>query len=145
VSVTVDTSDVRRLAVELGQVPARAVPALGVLVERAAKGIQDDLRRHARGHARFRSFPSSITYDIRGLAAEIGPDKSRRQGALGNLLYFGTAKAGPTLEHPGEALIRALPALEAGCAAVLEQAVTGGPVAAPAAVPRGRDARGRFV
>lgn len=144
-TVTLDTSDVTRLAVELAGVGARAVPALGVVVERTAKGVRDDMRRVARGHARFRSFPSSITHDVRGLSAEIGPDKNKRQGALGNILYFGTAKTGPVLEHPSAALGRAVPGLEAALAAIVEQSLAGGPVTAPAEKPRGRDSKGRFL
>ena len=144
-TVTVDLSDVTRLAVELEGVGPRAVPALGVLVERTAVAVRDDLRRGARGHKRFRSFPSSITYDVRGLTAEIGPDKQKRQGPLGNLLYFGTAKTGPVLEHPSAALARAVPALEAALASIVEQSLAGGPVTAPAAAPRGRNSKGQFT
>lgn len=144
-TVTIDTSEVSRLAVDIEGAGVRAVAALGVVVEQAATAVRDDLRRKARGHRRFRSFPSAITYDVRGLTAEIGPDKNRRQGALGNLLYFGTAKTGPTLEHPSEALARAVPAVEEACAAIVEQSLAGGPISAPAAKPRGRDARGRFL
>lgn len=144
-TVTIDTSDVVRLAAELTGAGPRAVPALGVVVERTAVAVRDDLRRKARGHAMFPRFPSSITHDVRGLSAEIGPDKNRRQGALGNILYFGTSKHGPVLEHPSEALARAVPGFEAAVAAVAEQALAGGPVEAPAAAPRGRDSRGRFV
>lgn len=144
-TVTLDVSDVSRLAVQIGQVGARAVPALGVVVERTAAGVRDDMRRKARGHRRFKSFPSAITHDVRGLAAEIGPDKNKRQGALGNILYFGTAKTGPVLEHPSAALARAVPGLEAAVTAIVEQSLAGGPVTAPAAAPRGRDGKGRFL
>ncbi|MBT2485810.1 MULTISPECIES: hypothetical protein [unclassified Microbacterium] len=50
------------------------------------------------------AFPYSITYDIEGsgsrsagsqLSAEIGPDKDRPQGALGNLIEFGSVKNPP--------------------------------------------------
>ena len=115
-----------------------------MLVERTAVAVRDDMRRKARGHKRFRSFPSSITHDVRGLRAEIGPDKNKRQGPLGNILYFGTAKTGPVLEHPSAALARAVSALEAALASVVEQSLAGGPVVAPAATPRQRDSKGRF-
>lgn len=119
-------SDVGRLAVELGRAPARAVPALAATLRIGAEAIRNDLQSQARGHRRFRAFPASITADVRGLDAEIGPDKNRRQGALGNILYFGTAKTGPVLEHPAEALHRALPAIEASAANDLAAAIGGG-------------------
>jgi hypothetical protein len=59
------------------------------------------------------SFPSSVTTDIRGLTAEVGPDKNKRQGALGNLLHFGTSKSGPTLPNPQTYLDAAQPKFEA--------------------------------
>lgn len=144
-TVRVDTSDVRRLAVELAGAGPRAVPALAVHVRNAAELVVRDLRSAARGHRRFRSFPQAITADVRGLSAEIGPDKRRRQGSLGNLLYFGTSRTGPTLEHPEGALARALPAFEAGIVAIAEQTAAGGPISAPALPERGRDTRGRFT
>lgn len=45
------------------------------------------------------AYPASITYDVTtgtGYAeAEIGPDKARTQGALGNLLEYGSAHNAP--------------------------------------------------
>jgi hypothetical protein len=49
------------------------------------------------------AFPYSITYDIKGgnglrgsqIDAEIGPDKGRAQGALGNLIEFGSVHNPP--------------------------------------------------
>jgi hypothetical protein len=34
-------------------------------------------------------------------SAEIGPDKERVQGALGNIIYFGTSKNAPQLSLEG--------------------------------------------
>ena len=134
--VTFDTSEVTRLAAQLAGAGARAVKPAQAAVKATAEAIQDDLRavagggggRDSRGrftaaHRRFRFFPASITYDIRGLDAEIGPDKRKKQGALGNLLYFGTAKTGPTLEHPSLALQRSVPALTEALGAAAASAV----------------------
>jgi hypothetical protein len=145
VTLTLDTSDVRRLAARLTEISAAAVPALAVVVRQTAVAVRDDLRRDARGHRRFKAFPSSITEDVRGLWAEIGPDKNRRQGALGNLLYFGTARSGPTLEHPEAALARAIPGFEAAVAYVAAQALTDGPITAPPPAPRKRNSKGQFA
>lgn len=44
-------------------------------------------------------YPRSITYDLMlssaGIEVEIGPDKSRRQGALGNLIEYGSSNNPP--------------------------------------------------
>lgn len=72
-------------------------------VEVTARRMKDDMRdraaRIAGRHAA--AYPASITYDITGegelVEAEIGPDKNRRQGALGNLLEGGGPHSSP---HP---------------------------------------------
>ncbi len=106
-------SEVNRLAVGLGRADAKMVPVAAVVLNESATRIRNDMRKSARGHARFPSFPSSVTHDIRGLSAEIGPDKNKRQGALGNILYFGTVHNGPVLPHPSTALAKERPLLEA--------------------------------
>lgn len=66
-------------------------------------GMAEDARVAAPRHAPY--FPQSISYDITTTAteveAEIGPDKDRlgRQGALGNLLAFGSRNNAPVWDH----------------------------------------------
>lgn len=71
-----------------------------------ARKVQQGARRRVQGLAHAPAYPASITYDITdspgGTEAEIGPDKERRQGALGNILEFGTRNNGPT-PHLGPA------------------------------------------
>jgi hypothetical protein len=112
-SVEFDMSQVTRFAARIPRAEVAMVAPLAAVVETTAAAIQKDLRSKARGVGHAPSFPSSITHDIRGLSAEIGPDKNRRQGALGNLLYFGSVNNAPVLEHPSAALARARPAFEA--------------------------------
>jgi hypothetical protein len=121
IRVTADTSDLAAFAASLSGAGRRAVGPAAKLVTETAKTIQDDLRAKARGHRKSKHFPRSITTDVRGLRAEIGPEKGKRQGALGNLLYFGSVNNGPVLEHPSEALARAAPAFLAGLADIGEQ------------------------
>lgn len=56
-------------------------------------GWRDNARSSAGAHARL--YPSSISYDVAEapgvIEAEIGPDKGRVQGPLGNILEFGTS------------------------------------------------------
>lgn len=99
---TVDTSELDALADDLDEIPAEKRPEFRKVVERGALNIKNGLRDDARGHPRYRHFPTSISYDMVGeLSAEIGPDKARVQGALGNILYFGTSKNGPQLNFEG--------------------------------------------
>lgn len=98
-NVDMDVSDVGRLAADLGKVGPRVVPLARAVVEKGALNVKDGMARDATGIGHAPAFPSSITYDVRGLSAEIGPDKNRRQGALGNILAFGTSKNAPVWNH----------------------------------------------
>jgi hypothetical protein len=101
-----DTSEVDvGLAGELGKIAGDAVKPLREVVQTSARRIRDGMRSDARGHAHSPYFPSSITYETKfalgGVESEIGPDKGLPQGALGNILYFGTSKNGPVLNING--------------------------------------------
>ncbi|WP_372672976.1 hypothetical protein [Amycolatopsis kentuckyensis] len=96
---TVDTHELARLADDLDAVPAEKRPEIRKVVERGALNIKNGLRQDAAGHPTYRLFPLSISFDMTGeFEAEIGPDKSRVQGPLGNILYFGTSKNAPQLD-----------------------------------------------
>lgn len=97
--MSVDWSQVERLADDL-EFDAEAVrKKVPPVVRKGALNIKNDMRQDASGHPTYRYFPRSITYDeIKdGLGAEIGPDKSLVQGALGNLLYFGRSNTAGVL------------------------------------------------
>jgi hypothetical protein len=91
----------------------------GVLavVAKGAQNVKEGMAQDATGIGHAPHFPASITYDIlpaglRGVVADIGPDKAKRQGALGNILAFGTSKNAPVWNH-GAALEREAPKFEA--------------------------------
>lgn len=99
---TVDTHELVKLADDLDQVPAEKRPEFRKVVEKGALNIKTGMRSDAAGHPTYRYFPLSISYDMTGeFSAEIGPDKGRVQGALGNLLYFGNSKSGGVLNING--------------------------------------------
>jgi hypothetical protein len=77
-----------------------AAPAIATgIVTKGAQNIKEAMQADAQGINHAPHFPDSINYDVNqtlgGPEAEIGPDKGRTQGALGNILYFGTSKNGP--------------------------------------------------
>jgi hypothetical protein len=113
---TFDMREVNRMAAKLGRADAAVVAPLALVVAETATATRDILREDATGHPKARHFPRSITHDVRGLTAEIGPDKGRTQGALGNLLYFGSVNNAPVLPPPTSALERVRPLFEAGIA-----------------------------
>lgn len=117
---SVDTHELDQLADDLEQVPAETRPKFSKCVERGALNIKNGMRADAAGHPTYPYFPTSISYDMTGeLSAEIGPDKERVQGALGNLLYFGTSKSGGVLNINGP-WQKEMPRLEDAIADVAE-------------------------
>lgn len=100
-SLKFNTDELAEVADILARAPGvAAVQARGV-VGKGALNIKSDARRRISGLAHAPAYPYSITYDTHELRdsawAEIGPDKGKRQGALGNLLEFGSVKNPP---HP---------------------------------------------
>lgn len=95
----IDATEFHRLAADLGKVPSGSGPNLRKAIEVTARHVRDDWRRNGTGMAHAPAFPFSVTYDIEGdrdrIEAEIGPDKDRAQGALGNLIEFGSINNGP--------------------------------------------------
>lgn len=98
-----DFSELEQLAADLGKAGSNAGPFVRKAVEVTARNVRDDWRDAAKGMAHAPAFPYSITYDLIGfqgfgatvLDAEIGPDKTRTQGALGNLIEFGSRNNPP--------------------------------------------------
>lgn len=100
----IDLSEVKALATDLGRTTKEVEREADKVLERGALGVKnamvEDARSSHSGYAK--RFASSISYDRRygvgRMSYEIGPDKSRPQGALGNLLYFGSRNNAPTLD-----------------------------------------------
>lgn len=72
-----------------------------------ARKVQQSARQRVSGRRYLPQYPQAITYDVKraagGPQAEIGPDKGRPQGALGNLVEYGSIHNAP-IEHLGPAL-----------------------------------------
>lgn len=97
-----DTSEVEKLAADLGRIPGRMVAPMIAAVTKSSTSLRDAMRADAGGIGHAPHFPSSITADVKvkvgQIEAEVGPDKGLTQGALGNILYFGTSKNGAVLD-----------------------------------------------
>jgi hypothetical protein len=109
VQVRVEGIDgLRRLAADLDAAAHVAPEEARKVVAKGALNIKKDWRRAWTGLRHAPALPYAITYDTKltgdRASAEIGPDKDRRQGALGNLIEYGSVKNAPI---PG-----GLPALE---------------------------------
>lgn len=102
--VSIDVSQLRALAEDLRrhsrQTPAKLVP----VVSRGALNIKREWQRSWAGLSHLPALASAVTYDtkvgVSSIEAEIGPDKGRPQGPLGNIAEFGSVKNAP---HPGGA------------------------------------------
>lgn len=103
---TVDVSEVGRLAGNLGKIAGAAVKDVDLVVKKGAQNVKDEMQADARGSVHFKGMAGSISYDsaysVGAVRYEVGPDKSRRGGALGNIYYFGTSRGGGSgdLEKP---------------------------------------------
>lgn len=99
-SFDMDMSEVSAVANGLGRIAARVLPDVDAVLKRGAQNIKEGMAADAAASPSFEPMAGSITYDSRygvGRAQyEIGPDKARRGGALGNIYYFGTSRGGGT-------------------------------------------------
>lgn len=97
--VRIDFREVHRLAVTLDAAANVAPDEARKVVARGALQIKNGMRSRVQGLAHAPAYPYSITYDTKltpaGAEAEIGPDKAKRQGALGNLINYGSVNNGP--------------------------------------------------
>lgn len=107
--------ELRAFAADLGKIASKALPDTDAVLKKGAQNIKDDLVADARGSKHFKGMAGSISYDsmygIGHAKYEIGPDKSRRGGALGNIYYFGTSRGGGTGDLEGP-LAREAPNIE---------------------------------
>lgn len=96
-----DHRDLDRFAVDLDRTVSAAPDEAAKVVEKGALNIKNDARRRVGFLRHAPAYPAAIGYDsrrgFRGPEAEIGPDKNKRQGALGNLIEHGSVNNPP---HP---------------------------------------------
>jgi hypothetical protein len=104
--VDFESPDLRKLTAELDAAGGIAAKDSRAVVSKGLLNIKKDSARRVTGLAHAPAYPRSITYDVTQAAAcawgEVGPDKDRRQGALGNILEYGTVK-NPPRPHMGPA------------------------------------------
>lgn len=96
-----------QLLADLRAADADSLAAARAVVQRGSLNVKRDAQRFSSGLQHAPLYPQSITYDTGyvagGVQGEIGPDKGRPQGALGNLLEYGSVNNSP-LAHLGPAL-----------------------------------------
>lgn len=105
--MSLDASAAEALARDFAKSAAGIVAAVEKVVSKGALNVKTDAARRISGHPRSVHYPRSISYDLEvagtQVCAEIGPDKDRTQGALGNILEYGTSNNAP-IPHLNPAL-----------------------------------------
>ncbi len=126
-SVRFDMGDVRRLERHLARAVPRARRDARAVTMRGAMNIKRDWKSNARSSApkHAPAYPSSIGFDLAAYGPDIwmaiiGPDKGGPQGALGNLLEYGSVH-NPPHRDGGRALDVEEPRFEAQLALIAER------------------------
>ncbi|WDF32248.1 hypothetical protein PTW37_10215 [Arthrobacter agilis] len=99
-SFYIDSSEIRVLEQNLGKVSGDVLKRTDEVLKKGAQNVKEELTADAATSRHFRALASAMSYDSDyrpGQAAyEVGPDKNRRGGGLGNVYYFGTSRGGGT-------------------------------------------------
>lgn len=127
-SIRFEHGDLDRWVADLDKAVSKAPDEAARVVEKGAVNIKQGARQRVGAPRHAPAYPSSITYDmargLKGPVAEIGPDKNRRQGALGNLLEYGSVHNGP-IPHMGPAGEEEAPRFEKAMADLAERLLEG--------------------
>lgn len=123
-------TDVQRLRAHLSRGIPRARRDVRAVVTRGALNIKTEWRVNARatGRKHAKQYPRSVGFDVHSFGPDqvlaiIGPDKGGPQGALGNLLEYGSVKNAPHNDG-GRALVNETPRFEAQMALILQRGLT---------------------
>lgn len=102
--VSIDVSQLRKLAEDIRSHSRQTPSKARAVVAKGALNIKNDWRREWSGLSHLPSLAAAVSYDVTiggtSIEAEIGVDKGRPQGPLGNIAEFGSVKNAP---HPGGA------------------------------------------
>jgi hypothetical protein len=97
--------DLTALVADLGRIPTALYKVTAETVEKGALDLKDQLNANLAASTHFRGAAGSVTYDgtisLGSIGFEVGPDKGRRGGALGNVAFFGTSRGGGTVDLDG--------------------------------------------
>lgn len=116
---TIDTTELDRLAVDLGKVPSKVLPDVTKVLEKSAVNIKKGMQDRFKASAYFKGVARDVTYDpVPGLGAigyEIGPVTGRghgHQGGLAGIAVEGGAHGGGGTVHIDDLLPTEADALE---------------------------------
>ena len=94
------SAELRQLATNLGHVAGDALKDVDAVLKKGVDNMKREMQADVSGSKHFKGMAGAITYESHYLPGRarwvVGPDKSRRGGALGNIYYFGTSRGGGT-------------------------------------------------
>lgn len=98
-----DFSEFDAVAADLGDVSGKSGPFIRKAAEVFGRNVKDAWREKVEGATALPRLAGAVSYDVKGSSGltgsqveiEIGYDKSRTQGPLGNVSEFGTPKVAP--------------------------------------------------
>lgn len=100
--MTDGTAELRELAENLGKIAGSAVKDVDEVAKKGAMNIKKEMAYSASWSEHFKGLAGAISFDSAyrpgAVRYEIGPDKNRPGGAIGNVAYFGTSRGGGTLD-----------------------------------------------
>lgn len=94
-----DTKDLEEWIADLNKADEDLVPRAERVVGRGLYNIKRDWAARWTGYAHIPWLPKAINYDVTregdNISGEVGPDKTKRQGPLGNLIEYGSENNAP--------------------------------------------------
>lgn len=111
--MSLDASDLDKLADDFVKIPAEMVPKLKPVVAKSALNVKKSMQADARKSKHFDQLAPTISYDLEvrtfggdgTIDAEIGPSGAGA-ASLAGIAYFGTSKpGGGTIRNPEDAML----------------------------------------
>ena len=92
------TAELRQFAIAVGRLADSAYEDVDAVISKGAVNVKSEMIADVASSPHFKGMAGSITYEHHNtkgvIRREIGPDKGRRGGSLGNIYYFGTSRGG---------------------------------------------------
>ncbi len=86
------------LVADLGRISGKAGSEVDAILKKGAQVLKEEYGAQASRSTHFRGMSGSFSYDsttrLGEYSYEVGPDKDRKGGALGNIAFFGGANGG---------------------------------------------------
>lgn len=109
------SDELQQFATDLGAISDKALPEVQSIFKASMVDIKKGMNQNFYNSKHFKGAGGSVHFDsmhqVGAVVYEIGPDKNRRGGAIGNVAYFGTSRGGGTVDFEGPYL-RELPVVE---------------------------------